>query len=104
MKILLMTAALTIAVAATPVLAQATGGAGSATAGGTASPGNAGAGVTADYATGKSSATIPNGPGQQPNAPGAMPNQNRASPAANQNGTRGDTESGSNTAQPPVNR
>ncbi len=107
MKLLTATA-LMLAIGAAPVHAQATGGAGSATAGGTASPGNAGAGVTTDYATGKSNATTPTARGQKSNAPGMMPSQNRQGTTSNQNGAvdyqqngaRGDT-SGSNGAQPP---
>ena len=60
MRTSLTAASLILALAAAPAFGQATGGAGSATAGGTSSPGNAAAGTTTDYATGKSNVTPPN--------------------------------------------
>jgi hypothetical protein len=87
---------LMLALGALPAVAQATGGAGSATAGGTQSPGNANAGVTTDYATGKSSVTpanpaaVPASPAANA-APGLTPNQNRMGTLPHRNGS-GDYE------------
>jgi hypothetical protein len=81
-----------LAFAALPAMAQATGGAGSATAGGTQSPGNANAGVTTDYASGKSSVTpanpasVPASPATNAAAPGLTPDQNRMGSLPRQNG------------------
>ena len=88
----LTTISLVLALGALPAMAQATGGAGSATAGGTQSPGNANAGVTTDYATGKSSVTPANPPAVPASpatnaAPGLTPNQNRLGTLPRQNGS-----------------
>lgn len=84
MRTSLIAASLTLALAAVPALAQATGGAGSATAGGTSSQGNANAGVSTDYASGKSNVTpanpataAPASPATNATAPGMTPNQSR---------------------------
>src|SRR6185312_11147423 len=87
----LTTISLILALGPLPAMAQATGGAGSATAGGTRSPGNAAAGVTTDYASRKSSVTPANPTTASPNpatnaAPGLTPNQNRMGTLPRQNG------------------
>src|SRR6185437_8102452 len=84
---------LILALGALPAMAQATGGAGSATAGGTQSPGNPNAGLTTGYATGKSSvtpanpATAPASPATNAAAPGLTPSQNRMGTLPRQNGS-----------------
>lgn len=88
----LIAISLILGLAALPALAQTTGGAGSATAGGIQSLGNTNAGVTTDYASGKSSATPPNttavapSPATNAAAPGLTPGQSRMGIMPNQNG------------------
>jgi hypothetical protein len=106
---------LILALSALPAMAQATGGAGSATAGGTQSPGNANAGVTTDYATGKSSVTptnttaVPASPATNAAAPGLAPSQNRMGTLPRQNGggnyeRNGTRDTGSAGTSPQNNR
>lgn|SRR6185437_14247829 len=94
----LTTTSLILALAALPALAQATGGAGSATAGGTQSPGNADSGVTTDYATGKSSVT-PASPATNA-APGLTPSQNRMGTLPSQNGGGNYERNGTRDTEP----
>ena len=84
MNIRLTAVSLVLALAAVPALAQATGGAGSATAGGIASPGNVNAGTRTDFAAGKSNVT-PSSPAVTA-APGIAPSQSRTGTTAGQSG------------------
>ena len=106
MRTRLTAISLVLALSALPVLAQATGGAGSATAGGTQSPGNANAGVTTDYASGKSNVTPPNttavpaSPATNAAAPGQTPGQNRMGTLPSQNGSGNYERNGTRSTGP----
>jgi hypothetical protein len=99
MRTLLTAASLTIALAAAPAFAQATGGAGSATAGGTARPGSATAGTSTDYATGKSNVT-PVNPTVNAATPGIKPNQNNMGADGRQNGAGNYQQRGTRDTEP----
>src|ERR1700761_5520659 len=105
MRTRLTATSLILALGALPAMAQATGGAGSATAGGTQSPANANAGVTTDYASGKSSATpaaasaVPASPATNA-SPGLTPSQNRMGTLPNKNGSGNYQRNGTRDTRP----